>query len=82
MALGIALLSVMSTCASLVLFWSVGWPVDAVTEWLSASSEDWERPEATVHSEDLLPVPLRSDVVETHVWSTFHFEVLNSGLVR
>jgi hypothetical protein len=40
-------------------------PVDAISNWLATSAEDWERIEPWVSSEDLFPVFCGSDIVHT-----------------
>lgn len=56
-------------------------PVDAVTQWFTATAKDRERPEEPVDSKDLLPVALAADVVKALVLFIFHFQVLDCRLV-
>jgi len=62
-------------------FVAVGWPVDSITEGLSTSPEHGERPQESVNSEDLLPVALGSNVVQTLVSFVLHLKVLDRRLV-
>lgn len=59
----------------------VGGPVNTITQGLSAATEDWERPEPFVDSENLLPVPLGANVIGAKVVFSFLIKVFNCGFV-
>ena len=65
----------------LVVFCTVGWPVNSIAEGLTTATENWERPQPLVASKDLGPILVSRDVVEGLLRVALHFKVLDGGLV-
>ena len=64
-----------------VSFAPISGPVDAVTRGLATAAEHREWPEHPINSEDLFPVALASDIVDTLPFDSFLLKVLNGGRV-
>ena len=68
--------------ALLVVFGSIGGPVDPITQRLTAAAEDGEGPQVAIAAEDLLPVLAARDVVQALVGVALHLQILDRRLVR
>ena len=66
---------------SFTIYRSICWPIDTISNRFSIATENWERPQPTIHAKNLFHVSCESNVINAFVRLAFRFKILNSSLI-